>query len=145
MNTATKSKEVLAVALEVFHQKPTWVVFFRNVLGQNGIVRRLYPTPAALLEFEKTDEYAEIQAMLTKLRAVGDTPDSNEPCRVITIRMPKSMHEALKTEAYAYQTSMNQLCISKLLQIVDGDLVPSENKGKKAKSQSEPDGRFKST
>ena len=144
MTAATKPKEVLAAALDVFHQKPSWVVFFRNILGQNGIVRRLYPTPAALAEFEKTDEYAEIQAMLTRLRADGEVLDAAEPCRVITVRMPKSMHEALKTEAYAYQTSMNQLCISKLLQIVDGDLVPAENKGKKAKSESDPAARSKS-
>lgn len=50
------------------------------------------------------------------------------PCtRVITVRLPKSLHEALKTEAYGRKTSMNQLCISKLLQVIDAEMVPTED------------------
>ncbi len=134
MTAVAKSQEVLTTAQHCYHKNPSWIVFFRNILGEHGIVRRLYPTKESLAEFEKTTEYAEIQAMLTKLRLEGDSPDSDEPSRVITVRMPKSMHESLKVEAHIYHTSMNQLCISKLLQIVDGDLVPGENKGRKSKS-----------
>jgi hypothetical protein len=36
------------------------------------------------------------------------------------------MHEALKDEARQHHTSMNKLCISKLLQVVDDELVPAE-------------------
>ena len=36
--------------------------------------------------------------------------------RVITVRLPESLHEALKAEAVDHKTSMNKLCISKLLQ-----------------------------
>jgi predicted HicB family RNase H-like nuclease len=45
---------------------------------------------------------------------------------VITVRLPKSLHESLRAEAHDRRTSMNKLCISKLLQVVDGDLVPAE-------------------
>jgi hypothetical protein len=45
---------------------------------------------------------------------------------VITVRLPKSLHESLRAEAHDRHTSMNKLCISKLLQVVDGELVPSE-------------------
>jgi len=41
--------------------------------------------------------------------------------------LPKSMHEALKDEAKQHGTSMNKLCISKLLQVVDDELVPTES------------------
>ena len=40
----------------------------------------------------------------------------NEVTRVITVRLPESLHEALKAEAVDHKTSMNKLCISKLLQ-----------------------------
>ena len=52
--------------------------------------------------------------------------DEEEPTRVITVRLPKSLHEALRVEAHEHQTSMNKLCISKLLQFIDGDKVPTE-------------------
>ena len=136
MSVAAKSHEVLTTAQHFYHKNPNWVVFFREILGQKGIVRRLYSTTEALAEFEKTPEYGEIQSMLSKLRTDGDGEDTElEPCKVITVRMPKSMHEALKEEAHAYRTSMNQLCISKLLQIVDGDLVPTDHKGKTVKAE----------
>jgi hypothetical protein len=45
---------------------------------------------------------------------------------VITVRLPKSMHEYLRTEAHDLRTSMNKLCISKLLQVIEQDLIPTE-------------------
>ena len=69
----------------------------------------------------------EIQQMVAKLRERSSEPqDSREPTRVITVRLPKSLHESLRAEAHDRKTSMNKLCISKLLQIVDETLVPTE-------------------
>jgi predicted HicB family RNase H-like nuclease len=111
----------------MFNRQPDWVTFFREVLGVDGLVRKLFPNPADLVEFEKTDEYAQIQAMVAKLREKsGAAAEGKEPTRVITVRLPKSLHENLKAEAYNRSTSMNQLCISKLLQVIDGQLVPAE-------------------
>jgi hypothetical protein len=45
---------------------------------------------------------------------------------VLTIRLPVCVHESLRLEAHNQHTSMNQLCISKLLQSIDSDLVPSD-------------------
>ena len=76
---------------------------------------------------EQSGEYAEIQQMLAKLRERGGSPpDASEPTRVITVRLPKSLHESLRTEAHEKRTSMNKLCISKLLQMVDEQLIPSD-------------------
>jgi predicted HicB family RNase H-like nuclease len=44
----------------------------------------------------------------------------------ITVRLPKSLHESLRAEAHDRKTSMNQLCISKLLQVIDAEMVVSE-------------------
>ena len=37
--------------------------------------------------------------------------------RVITVRLPEEMHTALKGEAAARETSLNQLCVSKLREL----------------------------
>jgi hypothetical protein len=67
--------------------------------------------------------------MLAKLRENdADLPGGpREPTRVITVRLPKSLHESLRAEAHDRRTSMNKLCISKLLQVVDEELVPTES------------------
>lgn len=111
----------------LYSKNPDWVTFYREVLGVNGAIRRNYQTPQALAEFEKTAEYQEIQKLVTKLRegSQATSPD-DEPTRVITVRMPKSLHEALRVEAHEHHTSMNKLCISKLLQMIDDGLVPSQ-------------------
>ena len=51
------------IATEMFHQQPDWVTFFREVLGVDGLLRRLFPKPEELANFEKTEEYSEIQLM----------------------------------------------------------------------------------
>ena len=115
------------VAAEMYQQQPDWITFFREVLGVDGLIRKLFVSPEELAAFEKTEEYAEIQQMLARLRErSGANADGKEPTRVITVRLPKSLHESLRAEAHDRKTSMNQLCISKLLQVIDGDFVVSE-------------------
>ena len=102
--------------------------FYREVLGLNGIVRRMFPGRDALAAFEQTEDYLQIQQMLTKLRERGTTAaEEQEPTRVITVRLPKSLHEALRFEAHEHHTSMNKLCISKLLQFIDNQMIPAEH------------------
>jgi predicted HicB family RNase H-like nuclease len=115
------------IASEMFQQQPDWIAFFREVLGVDGLLRRLFPQPEELAAFEKTAEYTEIQLMLAKLRErSGAAADGKEPTRVITVRLPKSLHESLRAEAHDRKTSMNQLCISKLLQVIEAELMPVE-------------------
>tara|TARA_B100000029_G_scaffold355131_1_gene347950 strand:+ start:4337 stop:4846 length:510 start_codon:yes stop_codon:yes gene_type:complete len=124
--TADRQQEAYRVASEMFRQKPDWVMFFREVLGVGGVISRLFPTAAEKQEFERTEEYARIQQMLAKLREKRQTGGDEEPTRVITVRMPSSLHESLRAEAHCKQTSMNKLCISKLLQVIDEGLIPAE-------------------
>jgi predicted HicB family RNase H-like nuclease len=115
------------IAAEMFQQTPDWIAFFREVLGVEGLVRKLFTTAEELAAFEKTAEYDEIQQMLAKLRErSGSLADGREPTRVITVRLPKSLHESLRAEAHDRKTSMNQLCISKLLLVMDGEMVEVE-------------------
>ena len=127
-------QEVFQVATDLYKQQPDWVAFFRELLGLDGVIRKVYQTPDALADFEQTEEYQKIQQMLAKLRERSvDSPNApREPTRVITVRLPKSLHESLRAEAHDRHTSMNKLCISKLLQVVDDELVPAETAGSAA-------------
>jgi hypothetical protein len=123
----TRGQTALRTAAEKFRQATDWVTFFREVLGVDGIIPKMFPRPEELDAFERSTEYSQIQQMVAKLRErKDDLGDDSEPTRVITVRLPKSLHEALKKEAHNRQTSMNKLCISKLLQMIDNELVPSD-------------------
>jgi predicted HicB family RNase H-like nuclease len=99
---------------------PEWVVFFREVLGVEGIVRRTFSDPDALVRFECSPEYARIREMLDDLRTrQRDKPSDRETQRVVTVRMPRSLHETLKSEAEQMRVSINTLCISKLMKLLD--------------------------
>ncbi len=127
-NSPQKYQEVLQVAQDLYQQNPDWVTFFREVLGIGGLVRQTFIDIETLTIFEKSDEYEEIQHMLAKLRErIVPSTDGNEPTRVITVRLPKSLHESLRTEAHDRHTSMNKLCISKLLQVIDEQMIPAES------------------
>lgn len=113
--------EVLQVAEQLYSQNPDWVTFFREVLGLEGVVRQAFPTPEEMAEFEESREYQRIQEMLAHLRQRSSgSPTAQEPTTVITVRLPKSLHETLKTEAHERHTSMNKLCIAKLLRALEG-------------------------
>jgi predicted HicB family RNase H-like nuclease len=125
VSVAARALEVQRVARALFHQAPDWVTFFREMLGVNGVARTIFTDQESLTAFETTGEYVEIQQMVAQLRARANTLRPDEPTRVITIRLPLSLHESLMDEAHARRTSVNKLCISKLLQMVDGELVPN--------------------
>jgi predicted HicB family RNase H-like nuclease len=126
---STRCQKVLQVARELFQGKPDWVTFFRETLGVSGAARNVFPRQQDYVAFEKSREFAEIQSMVLALRN-RKIPGGggNEPTRVITVRLPESLHEALKAEANDHNTSMNKLCISKLLQV----LIESHNQAARA-------------
>lgn len=120
----------LQFAQEAFAQTGYWVAFYKAILGAEGVVNKLFPTVEDLDFFYMTDEFAEIQQILTALRA-SDTEkaDAIEPLKMITIRIPRSMQGALINESKRHGTSINKLCITKLLRPIESHWVPEE-KGK---------------
>ena len=118
-----RGQEAVRVATQMFEQRPDWVTFFREILGVGGVVRRLFPEVDDFKAFEKTAQFAEIQRLLVALRESGDgkAETAQEPTRVITVRLPMSLHESLRAEAHSRHTSINKLCISKLLQVIDDE------------------------
>ena len=118
------------MAEQLFAQEPDWVTFYREILGCTASSATCSPPARSLAAFEQTDGLSRDPAMLTKLREQGPVAmEDEEPTRVITVRLPKSLHEALRVEAHEHRTSMNKLCISKLLQFIDGEKVPTRRRG----------------
>ncbi len=118
---AVRCQKVLQVARQLFQEKPDWVTFFRETLGVKGAARAVFPSQNEYVQFEQSKEFSEIQKMVASLRTRKAAGSKNEPTRVITVRLPESLHEALKAEASDHNTSMNKLCISKLLQVLIED------------------------
>ncbi len=122
-----KYRQVVTFAQQLYRQGPDWVSFFREVLGVDGVVRRSFSTLEELTSFERSEYYEAIQTLIVKLREKRVSADpETEPTRVITVRLPKSMHEYLRTEAHDLHTSMNKLCISKLLQMIEQKNIPND-------------------
>lgn len=127
--TESRETQILNIARGLFHLQCDWVTFYREIFGPEGAVRQLYPSAQEAAAFEHTATCDEIQRMVRGLRQMGlEPPQETEPTRMITVRLPKSLHEALRDEAFRHKTSMNKLCISKLLQLIDATLVPSDTR-----------------
>ena len=132
MNIQTKTGELMRVAEELYRQNPDWVSFFREMLGISGVMRTLFPDAESQTAFEQTPEYTKLQQMITSLREKERVLPPQEQTKVITIRLPVSLHDALTTEAHERHTSVNKLCISKLLKVVEEELVPNKKKKQRA-------------
>ena len=120
--------EARRIAIEVFPQSDSWVVFYREILGVDGVVRQLFQTVEEIRHWESSEEFLEVQEMLTALRSSDSGKgESVEPQRMITVRLPTSVHETLKVEAEEHQTSMNKLCLSKLMMNIGDRFIPVES------------------
>jgi predicted HicB family RNase H-like nuclease len=118
--------QVLHCATELFGLAPTWSAFYREVLGVEGAARSLFADAAEMCAYEESDAHSKVLEMLTALRS-RDLPDCdpNEAQRMITVRIPSSLHDSICKEANDLQVSVNKLCITRLVQRVDRELVPS--------------------
>lgn len=119
---------VLRMAEEAFAKTGSWVIFYREMLGCDGIVSRLYETKESRRYFETTPEFAELLEMVAAIRSQDDAKaGTHEPARVITVRMPRSLHEATIREADELELSINNYCLTKLLQPANAKFTPVES------------------
>lgn len=109
---------VYSAARSLYETTPHWLVFFREVFGVRGLISEAFATSEERDAFAETMHYADVQSMLQRLRDAGaeGASDSKESTRVITLRIPASMHETIRKEAYERQVSMNRYLIDRLLE-----------------------------
>lgn len=130
-------QKILSRAKQMFQANPDWVTFFRENLGAGSMARKVFKDSNDFLAFERTPEFQEVQRLVGQLRNRKISPNAvNEPTRVITVRLPESLHEALRLEAEDHDTSINKLCISKLLQVLDE--LPKSTKSAPANRIAQP-------
>lgn len=122
---ALRRKQVVDCATELFGLAPSWVAFFRATMARGGLVSKLFVTPEERKEYWCSSEHHQVLEMLTALRS-RDLPEceAGEPSRMITIRIPKCLHEFICDEANEMEMSVNKLCISRILMQVDPTLLP---------------------
>ncbi|TWU15560.1 hypothetical protein [Allorhodopirellula heiligendammensis] len=119
--------QVLRLAEEAFAMTGSWVVFYRTLLAPGGVVDQLYETPEARRYFETTREFAELLEMVTAIRSQDDSSSgTHEPTRMITIRVPRSLHAATIRESEELELSINAYCVTKLLQPANPRFTPLE-------------------
>ncbi|QDT09962.1 hypothetical protein [Planctomycetes bacterium K23_9] len=135
-----RGAEALRIAQEAFAKTGSWVVFYREIMGVDGIVRKLFPGSEEMRRFETSKEFGELQEMVAAVRSQDSSKgDAAEPERMITIRLPKSLHDTLRSESDEMNLSINKLCISKLLQRIDPRCVP-EQQGRRRGRRPGPQG-----
>ncbi|MEM0925143.1 MAG: hypothetical protein AAGJ83_03825 [Planctomycetota bacterium] len=131
-----RCEQVMECAEVAFSKTGSWVVFFREMLGPTGLVRRVFGGSTGRLDdtelkrFIASEHYTTLNEMVAAIRSQDDSKSNAvEPERMITIRIPRSLHELLKEEAVHCKLSINKLAISKLLQPTNSRYVP-EQRGK---------------
>jgi predicted HicB family RNase H-like nuclease len=118
--------EIVLAAERLVAGGADWQTFFREILGVDGLMRRRFKDAKLLARFEKSPEFDQIQIMFAQLRLKDVPPERVEPTKMITVRLPISLHKALRDEATNRATSLNKLCITKLLQVIDEQVNPGE-------------------
>jgi predicted HicB family RNase H-like nuclease len=129
-----RRRQVVEVAAELFGVAPTWIAFFREIMGVEGVARTLFATNDSYREYEKSPEHLQVLEMLTTLRS-RDLPenDPSEAQRMITVRIPKCMHDWICDEANRLEVSVNKLCISRLVQLLDERMIPTSQQKRRGR------------
>ena len=118
-----KLREIERVATTLVAQQPDWTIVFREVLGVDGAANRLFGTDEEMQQFTSSQTHQRIQELLADLQS-RTPPRAESPTRVITVRLPASLHDTLREEARQRGVSLNKLCISRLLEENDGEPTP---------------------
>jgi hypothetical protein len=92
----------------------TWVEANNAVYGPGGPFARLFPTAKDRVAFAKTKESRQIDRLIDSLPEPRLGRQRLEYSGKFNVRVPKSLHAALASEAEAEGVSLNQLVLSKL-------------------------------
>jgi hypothetical protein len=129
-----RCKQVVDCVAEFFGAAPTWTAFYREALGKEGIVSKVFPDSQGYNAFLESPEYFQVLEMLTALRARNlPENDPTEAQRMITIRLPMSLHDSVCREANELKVSVNSLCITRMLQPLVAEMLPMSEKKRRGR------------
>jgi predicted HicB family RNase H-like nuclease len=92
----------------------TWVEANDAIYGPGGPFARLFPSAKDRTAFAKTKESRQIDQLIDSLPEPAVGPQRAEYSGKFNVRIPKSLHAALASEAEAEGVSLNQLVVAKL-------------------------------
>ena len=111
----SRSQELLARARELANTSGlTWVEANNAIYGPGGPFARLFPSVRDRAAFAKTKESRQVDRLIDSLPEPPSGPQKREYSGKFNVRVPKSLHAALASEAEAEGVSLNQLVVAKL-------------------------------
>jgi hypothetical protein len=111
----SRAQELLTVARKLAESPGlTWVEANNAIYGPAGPMARLFPSAVDRAAFARTKESREIDALIDSLPEPAVNSASKEYSGTFQVRLPKSLHAALASEAEAEGVSLNQLVVAKL-------------------------------
>jgi hypothetical protein len=111
----SRARDLLARARELARTSGfTWVDANNAIYGPGGPFARLFPNAKDRAAFAKTKESREVDRLIDGLPEPPTGPQKREYSGKFNVRVPKSLHAALASEAEAEGVSLNQLVVAKL-------------------------------
>ena len=92
----------------------TWVEANNAVYGPGGPFARLFPSATDRTAFAKTEASRRIDELIDRLPDPPVGPQRRDYSGKFNVRVPRSLHAALASEAEAEGVSLNQLVVAKL-------------------------------
>jgi predicted HicB family RNase H-like nuclease len=92
----------------------TWVEANNAIYGPGGPFARLFANAKDRVAFAKTRESRQIDRLIDSLPEPTVGPQQREYSGKFNVRVPKSLHAALASEAEVEGVSLNQLVVAKL-------------------------------
>lgn len=111
-----KRAQDLLVLASKLAQTPglTWVEANNAIYGPGGPFARLFPDAKDRMAFGKLEESRRIDELIDSLPEPSIGPQRRDYSGKFNVRVPKSVHAALASEAEAEGVSLNQLVVAKL-------------------------------
>lgn len=113
--TESRAQELLARVRELAKTTGfTWVDANNAIYGPGGPFARLFPNAKDRAAFAKTKESRAVDRLIDSLPEPPTGPQKREYSGKFNVRVPKSLHAVLASEAEAEGVSLNQLVVAKL-------------------------------
>jgi hypothetical protein len=114
-NLKSSGQDLLTLARKLAETSGiTWVEANNAIYGPGGPFTRLFPNAKDRAAFAKTEEARHIDRLIDSLPEPPVGPQRREYSGKFNVRVPKSLHAALASEAEAEGVSLNQLVVAKL-------------------------------
>jgi hypothetical protein len=111
----SRAKELLTLARKLAETPGlTWVEANNAVYGPGGPFARLFPGEKDRVAFARTEESRQIDQIIDTLPEPPVRLQRGEFSGKLDVRVPKSLHAALASEAEVEGVSLNQLVTAKL-------------------------------